>query len=87
MSSDALILTLNSSLALAHLVTTGMGPVYDGIGHLLLTPEDGWVDDERARAVIGGKRLADEGISDFQIREATKVPIGCPQLGHTVVLA
>lgn len=24
----------------AHLVTTGMGPVYDGIGHLLLTPED-----------------------------------------------
>ncbi len=26
--------------ALAHLVTTGMGPVYDGIGHLLLTPED-----------------------------------------------
>ncbi|MGB3223936.1 MAG: HupE/UreJ family protein [Desulforhopalus sp.] len=28
------------SLAEAHLVTTGMGPVYDGIGHLLLTPED-----------------------------------------------
>lgn len=28
------------SLAAAHLVTTGMGPVYDGIGHLLLTPED-----------------------------------------------
>lgn len=26
--------------ALAHLVTTGMGPVYDGIVHLLLTPED-----------------------------------------------
>ena len=26
--------------AAAHLVTTGMGPVYDGIGHLLLTPED-----------------------------------------------
>lgn len=26
--------------ATAHLVTTGMGPVYDGIGHLLLTPED-----------------------------------------------
>ena len=24
----------------AHLVTTGMGPVYDGIGHLMLTPED-----------------------------------------------
>jgi len=28
------------SVAAAHLVTTGMGPVYDGIGHLLLTPED-----------------------------------------------
>jgi hydrogenase/urease accessory protein HupE len=31
---------LQPSTALAHLVTTGMGPVYDGIGHLLLTPED-----------------------------------------------
>jgi len=28
------------SRAAAHLVTTGMGPVYDGIGHILLTPED-----------------------------------------------
>lgn len=28
------------SIAAAHLVSTGMGPVYDGIGHLLLTPED-----------------------------------------------
>jgi hydrogenase/urease accessory protein HupE len=28
------------STSAAHLVTTGMGPVYDGIGHLLLTPED-----------------------------------------------
>lgn len=28
------------NIAVAHLVTTGMGPVYDGIGHLLLTPED-----------------------------------------------
>lgn len=24
----------------AHLVTTGMGPIYDGIGHFLLSPED-----------------------------------------------
>lgn len=31
---------LNPLDASAHLVTTGMGPVYDGIGHLLLTPED-----------------------------------------------
>ncbi len=28
------------SQAAAHLVTTGMGTVYDGIGHLLLSPED-----------------------------------------------
>jgi urease accessory protein len=31
---------LFASRADAHLVTTGLGPVYDGIGHLLLTPED-----------------------------------------------
>jgi len=31
---------LRPSTAAAHLVTTGMGPVYDGIGHLVLTPED-----------------------------------------------
>lgn len=34
------VVLLNPSHAAAHLVTTGMGPVYDGIGHLLLTPED-----------------------------------------------
>lgn len=28
------------SIGAAHLVATGMGPVYDGIGHLLLSPED-----------------------------------------------
>ena len=28
------------SCASAHLVTTGLGPVYDGIGHLVMTPED-----------------------------------------------
>lgn len=31
---------LNLEDTAAHLVTTGMGPVYDGIGHLFLTPED-----------------------------------------------
>jgi hydrogenase/urease accessory protein HupE len=35
-----LALLCSPSGAAAHLVTTGMGPVYDGIGHLLLTPED-----------------------------------------------
>lgn len=42
--NTALLVTIASllcpSTAAAHLVTTGMGPVYDGIGHLLLTPED-----------------------------------------------
>ncbi len=28
------------AVAQAHLVTTGLGPVYDGIGHLFLSPED-----------------------------------------------
>jgi urease accessory protein len=36
----SLALFCNPSRAAAHLVTTGMGPVYDGIGHLLSTPED-----------------------------------------------
>lgn len=34
------LVVLLPDTAEAHLVTTGMGPVYDGIGHLLLTPED-----------------------------------------------
>ncbi len=34
------VIFLLPAAAFAHLVTTGMGPVYDGIGHLLLTPED-----------------------------------------------
>jgi hydrogenase/urease accessory protein HupE len=33
-------LLFQPAIAKAHLVTTGMGPLYDGIGHLLLTPED-----------------------------------------------
>jgi urease accessory protein len=37
--ASALVL-VSPDVALAHLVTTGMGPVFDGIGHLLLTPED-----------------------------------------------
>ncbi len=36
----AFLALLISRRAEAHLVTTGLGPVYDGIGHLLLTPED-----------------------------------------------
>jgi hydrogenase/urease accessory protein HupE len=33
-------LLLRAIPAQAHLVTTGLGPVYDGISHLALTPED-----------------------------------------------
>ena len=40
--------------ARAHLVSTGMGPVYDGIGHLLLTPED--LIPTLALALYGGLR-------------------------------
>jgi hydrogenase/urease accessory protein HupE len=36
----AIGLLLAPATALAHLVNTGMGPVYDGIGHLVMTPED-----------------------------------------------
>ncbi len=43
----------------AHLVTTGMGPVYDGIGHLLLTPED--LVPALALALYAGLRGATAG--------------------------
>jgi urease accessory protein len=35
-----LALALWPSLAEAHLVTTGLGPVYDGLVHFAMTPED-----------------------------------------------
>lgn len=35
-----LALALGATRAEAHLVTTGLGPVYDGIGHFFLSPED-----------------------------------------------
>jgi len=43
----------------AHLVSTGMGPVYDGIGHLLLTPED--LVPVLALALFAGLRGATSG--------------------------
>jgi hydrogenase/urease accessory protein HupE len=36
----AVVLVLSSSAARAHLVTTGLGPVYDGIGHFMLSLDD-----------------------------------------------
>lgn len=47
------------SHAAAHLVTTGMGPVYDGIGHLLLTPDD--LVPVLALALFAGLRGATSG--------------------------
>jgi urease accessory protein len=35
-----LALMLSGSPAEAHLITTGLGPVYDGISHFLMSPED-----------------------------------------------
>ena len=43
----------------AHLVTTGLGPVYDGIGHLLVTPED--LLPVLALALLAGLRGAGVG--------------------------
>ena len=43
----------------AHLVTTGLGPVYDGIGHLVLTPEE-WLPVV-ALALCAGLRGAAAG--------------------------
>jgi len=43
----------------AHLVTTGLGPVYDGIGHLLVTPED--LLPVLALALFAGLRGAGSG--------------------------
>ena len=41
----------------AHLVTTGLGPVYDGIGHLVLSPED-WVPVLALGLFVGLKSLS-----------------------------
>jgi hydrogenase/urease accessory protein HupE len=43
----------------AHLVTTGLGPVYDGIGHLLMTPED--LLPVLALALVAGLQGAEAG--------------------------
>ena len=53
------VLLCTPSLAAAHLVTTGMGPLYDGIGHLLLTPED--LVPVLALALFAGLRGATAG--------------------------
>ena len=51
------------SYASAHLVTTGLGPVYDGIGHLVMTPED--LIPAPAIALFAGLRGATPGRRAF----------------------
>jgi hydrogenase/urease accessory protein HupE len=48
-----LALLLSGSPAKAHLITTGLGPVYDGISHLLMSPED--LVPAFAMALLGGQ--------------------------------
>ena len=54
-----LALAARPSGAEAHLVTTGLGPVYDGISHFALTPED--LVPALALALLAGLRGADHG--------------------------
>ena len=53
----ALALALCAAPAHAHLVETGLGPVYDGIAHFALTPED--LIPALAVAVLAGLRGLD----------------------------
>ena len=52
-----LLLALCAAQAQAHLVETGLGPIYDGIAHFALTPED--LIPVLALAVLAGLRGAD----------------------------
>ena len=54
-----LAVALWPSLAQAHLVTTGLGPVYDGLAHFVLTPED--LIPALALALLAGLRGARHG--------------------------
>ena len=68
--SDGLVGMTSPSFVVAHLVTTGLGPLFDGIGHVVVTPEDllpvvalgptGWAWGQAVRAlsaVHGGGRV------------------------------
>ena len=53
-----LALTAYAQQAQAHLIETGLGPVYDGIAHFALTPED--LMPALALAVLAGLRGRDQ---------------------------
>jgi hydrogenase/urease accessory protein HupE len=65
----AISLLIYPSIAAAHLVTTGLGPVYDGIGHLVMTPED--LIPVLALALYAGLRGAKPGRRALFILPAT----------------
>lgn len=53
------LLLLSPAAAHAHLVNTGLGPFYDGVSHLGLTPED--LLPAVAMALLAGQRGAEAG--------------------------
>ena len=55
--ATALVLASGAPQAHAHLIETGLGPVYDGIAHFALTPED--LIPALALAVLAGLRGRD----------------------------
>jgi len=57
MIATALVSASGAPQAHAHLVETGLGPVYDGIAHFALTPED--LMPALALAVLAGLRGSD----------------------------
>jgi urease accessory protein len=58
-AAAAVALAATPRLALAHLDATGMGPLYDGVSHLLLSPED--LVPAAALALLAGLRGAPHG--------------------------
>ncbi len=59
MPLTATLLLLWIPQAEAHLVTTGLGPVYDGIGHFMMSPDD--LVPVIALALLAGLRGAEAG--------------------------
>ncbi len=59
MPLTAALLLLWIPQAEAHLVTTGLGPVYDGIGHFMMSPDD--LVPVIALALLAGLRGAEAG--------------------------
>ena len=61
-----ILLAANAGSADAHLVTTGLGPLYDGIGHLVLSPED-WAPVVALGLYVGLRGAAAARLSLFAL--------------------